>query len=91
MIRAILHHLLRRFEAGCDYDAGYIHEVTEIWPGAGLRYLGLSMFSQTRGPDMPVWAGAMLASTVDGDCGPCAQLTARLDGHRTKCHFEKGF
>jgi hypothetical protein len=27
-----------------------------------------------KGPVPEVWAGAALASTLDGDCGPCAQL-----------------
>ena len=32
--------------------------------------------SQYRGDAPPeLWAGAALASTLDGDCGPCAQLT----------------
>ena len=78
MIRALLHMMLRRFESDFNYDAAYMHEVTDIWPGGGLRYIGLSIFSQTRGPDVSVWAGAMLASTLDGDCGPCTQLIADM-------------
>lgn len=74
MIRRILHVLLRRFEAQYRYDASYMHEVVNIWPGAGIRYLGLGVVSQMRGPVVSIWAGAALASTLDGDCGPCAQL-----------------
>ncbi|MBO9475639.1 hypothetical protein J7413_19010 [Shimia sp. R10_1] len=36
----------------------------------------LPFYSQFRGPKdaQNVWAGAMLGSTLDGDCGPCVQL-----------------
>lgn len=78
MIRAILHKMLRRFESDFSYDASYMHEITDIWPGAVFRYLALSMVSRTKGPDVDIWVGALLASTLDGDCGPCAQLVADM-------------
>lgn len=76
MIGFLLRKMLARFETQNDYDAGYMRDVARIWPGAGLRYLGLSSFSQMQGPAPEIWAGALLASTLDGDCGPCAQLVA---------------
>ncbi|SLN45461.1 hypothetical protein PEL8287_02332 [Roseovarius litorisediminis] len=78
MIKALLHRMLRKFESDFDYDASYMHEVTDAWPGGSLRYLGLSIFSQTRGPEAEIWAGAVIASTLEGDCGPCAQLVVNM-------------
>ncbi|OAN79155.1 hypothetical protein A8B82_08455 [Sulfitobacter sp. EhC04] len=74
MIRFILNKILRKFEADYDYDTAFMRDVAEIWPGAALRYLALSTVSGMRGPAPEIWAGALLASTLDGDCGPCAQL-----------------
>lgn len=74
MLKWILHKMLGRFEQSYDYDAGYMHEVIDISTSAGLRYFGLPMLSQMRGPVPELWAGAALASVLDGDCGPCAQL-----------------
>ena len=74
MIRFIMKKMLTKFGTDNEYDTTYIREVTEIWPGAGVRYLALSAVSQMTGPAPEVWAGALLASTLDGDCGPCAQL-----------------
>jgi len=78
MIKGLLHGLLRRFEREFDYDATYMHDVTDIWAGAAMRYTALPLMSGMRGPAPEVWAGAALASVLDGDCGPCAQLV--VDG-----------
>jgi len=74
MIAALLHRAAQRFQRRYDYDGSYMHEVIDASTGAGLRLAGFSMLSQYRGPAPQVWAGALLASTLDGNCGPCAQL-----------------
>ena len=74
MIKWILHSFLRTFEKRYNYDAKYMHHITDISTSATFRYMGLTSFSQMRGPVPEVWAGAALASTIDGDCGPCSQL-----------------
>jgi hypothetical protein len=78
MIRFALRHILAKFGNDHDYDTTYIQEVADVWPSAGLRYLGLSAVSQMKGPVPEIWAGALLASTLDGDCGPCAQLVVGI-------------
>ncbi len=78
MIKLILGKLLRNFGRSHAYDITYMLEVNDIWPGAALRYLGLGAVSQMKGPVPEVWAGAALASTLDGDCGPCAQLIVEM-------------
>ena len=78
MLKWILHRMLGHFEQAYDYDAGYMHEVIGISTSAGLRYFGLPMLSQMRGPEPELWAGAALASVLDGDCGSCAQLIVDL-------------
>ena len=76
MIRWLLHKGTRAFEARYDYDASYQHRLIDISKGAGLRMAVLPLFSQYRGPKVgrQVWLGAIFASTLEGDCGPCSQL-----------------
>ncbi len=80
MIRALLHAATRSFGKKYAYDVTYMHEVIDTSAGAGLSLTLLPMVSGYKGPKSgrPVWAGAMLASTLDGDCGPCAQLVLAL-------------
>ncbi len=76
MLKWILHRLTGRMERAYDYDGTYMHEIIDISTGAALRFSALPLMSQYRsGAPAELWAGAALASTLDGDCGPCAQLT----------------
>ena len=74
MLKWLLHKTFDRFAAMADYDTTYLHEVTDVSSGAAIRYFGLPMLSQFSGPAPDIWAGAALASVLDGDCGPCVQL-----------------
>lgn len=76
MIRSFLHSGTRSFGKKYDYDVGYLHEVIDASSKAGIALTLLPMLTQYKGPepDRAVWAGALLASTLDGDCGPCGQL-----------------
>lgn len=74
MIRWLLHKMTRQFEARYQYNGDYMHEVYDISTSAGIRLSMLPLLSQFRGPNIDIWAGAALASVLDGDCGPCAQL-----------------
>lgn len=76
MLKSILHNSTSKFENQYDYDADYMHKIIDVNLGAGFRLGLLPMLSQYRGPKAAkdVWAGAALASTLDGDCGSCAQL-----------------
>lgn len=75
MIKFLLHRATRNMERQWNYDCSYMHEIIDVSAAAGLRLGLLPLFSQYRG-DAPaeLWSGAVLASTLDGDCGPCAQL-----------------
>lgn len=76
MLKSVLHSSTTKFEKQYDYDAGYMHQIIDVSTGAGLRLGLLPLLSQFRGPKsaQDIWAGAALASTLDGDCGSCAQL-----------------
>lgn len=76
MIRWLLNRLARAFAKRYDYDTSYMIEVNHVSTGAGLRLAAFPLISQYRGPKQAqrVWAGGLLASTLEGDCGPCAQL-----------------
>ena len=83
MIRALLKRSFRQFGARYKYDTSYMIHITETSTSAGLRMALLPFYSQFRGPReaRTVWAGAMLASTLDGDCGPCGQLVVDMALH----------
>lgn len=76
MILRLLKAGIQRFGSRYNYDTTYMTHVADISTSAGLRLSMLSTYSQFRGPPKAqnVWAGAMLASTREGDCGPCVQL-----------------
>ncbi len=74
MLKWMMHKVFDRFAAAADYDTTYLHEVTEVSAGAAVRYFGLPLLSQMKDPAPEIWAGAALASVLDGDCGPCVQL-----------------
>lgn len=76
MIRALLKSGIQRFASRYKYDTSYMSHIVDTSASAGVRLSMLPFYSQYRGPKeaQNVWAGAMLASTLDGDCGPCVQL-----------------
>ncbi len=76
MIRSLLQSGTRSFGKKYGYDVSYMHEVIDASTKAGLALTLLPMLTQYKGPvkARAVWAGALLASTLDGDCGPCGQL-----------------
>ena len=80
MLKTLLHHSTRQFEQRYAYDASYLHRLIDTSLGAGLRSALLPLLSQYRGPKtgQAIWAGAALASVLEGDCGPCAQLVIDL-------------
>lgn len=77
MIRSLLKIAFRNFGRRYDYDTSYMTHVTDTSTSAGLRLFLVPYANQFRGPKAAkdVWSGAFLASILDGDCGPCAQLT----------------
>lgn len=76
MISTLLKMGFQRFGAQYSYDTSYMAHIADTSTAAGLRLSMLPMYSQFRGPKeaLNVWAGAMLGSTHEGDCGPCVQL-----------------
>ncbi|OUS38113.1 hypothetical protein A9Q94_03580 [Rhodobacterales bacterium 56_14_T64] len=76
MIRWILQHGARAFGRKYQYDVSYLLDVIEVSRSAGVRLALFPTLVGYRGPQgaQEVVAGATLASTMDGDCGPCAQL-----------------
>lgn len=74
MIRSLLKTGYRRFGCRYGYDTGYMAHIADTSVSAGLRLTAFPLISQYRGPTLDLWAGALLGSTLEGDCGPCAQL-----------------
>lgn len=80
MMRAVLHSGTRRFAKQFDYDATYQHDIINLDAGAGVRLAMFQMISNYAGPKSAhhVRMGALVGSAVEGDCGPCAQLTVDM-------------
>jgi len=80
MIKWFLRKGVQAFGKKYKYDVGYMMEVINASTAAGLRLSTLPLVSQYQHPKkaIGVWAGAAFASTLDGDCGPCAQLIADM-------------
>lgn len=76
MIKYFLQLGIRQFARRYNYDAEYMSHIVDTSTAAGVRLSLLPIYSQFRGPKAArdVWAGAMLGSTQEGDCGPCLQL-----------------
>ncbi|WP_261385632.1 hypothetical protein [Tateyamaria omphalii] len=80
MIRAILHAGTRRFAQAFNYNAQYQHDIIDTDARAGLRLALFQKVSNYAGPASAhhIRMGAMVGSAVEGDCGPCAQLTVDM-------------
>jgi hypothetical protein len=75
MFRWLLHFATRRMENTTNYDATYMHDVIDTSTSAALKLAALPFLSQHRDiAPLSLWYGAALASVLEGDCGPCAQL-----------------
>lgn len=76
MIRKFLHNTARKMGRHYNYDVSYMHGLIDISPAAAIGLARLPKFYKYRGPaaGQAAWTGALLASTLEGDCGPCAQL-----------------
>lgn len=76
LFKRMLRSGCRSFGRKYDYDVSYMLHVIDQSTAAGLRLALMPTVTQYKGPQAAreVWAGALLASTLDGDCGPCAQL-----------------
>ncbi len=80
IVQRMLHAATRAFARKYKYDTTYMHRVIDISTRAGIGLALLPAATQYMGPKgaRAVWSGALLASTLDGDCGPCAQLVVQF-------------
>lgn len=80
MIKWILRRGARAFGRAYNYEVSYMLDVINTSAGAGMRLSAFPLISQYRGPKaaQQVWVGAIFASTLEGDCGPCAQLVVDM-------------
>ena len=76
MMTTLAKRAARAMDRRYGYDASYLPEVATVSAGGALRLsVFLPLLSGYRaGAPVDLWAGAVIASTRDGDCGPCLQL-----------------
>ncbi|GHB44132.1 hypothetical protein GCM10007094_36730 [Pseudovibrio japonicus] len=79
MLKWIIHSGLRKFSKRYDYDNQYMHRLVDTSTSVGVGIACLPLLSQFRRPKeaVDIWAGAMLASTLDGGCSQCADLIVK--------------
>lgn len=75
MIKFLARRAANAMERKYNYDSTYLREVADVSRGGALRLSLLSLLSgYDKGAPVDLWAGAAVASTREGDCGPCLQL-----------------
>lgn len=79
MLKWFMKRRLKAFGDAFDYDTGYMQDLVDIDPAAGLAVSRLSAAASYRA-DAPVaawFAGKLVAGMIE-DCGPCVQLGVRM-------------
>ncbi|HJR23107.1 MAG TPA: hypothetical protein VJ822_15855 [Dongiaceae bacterium] len=79
MLKWFMKRKLKAFGDAFDYDTGYMQELVDIDPAAGLVVSRLSAAASYRA-DAPVaaWFAGKLVAGMNEDCGPCVQLGVRM-------------
>ena len=89
MLKGMLHRAIAKLERDYDYDATYLHEVTDVSTAASIKFALFQLMSNHR-DRVPrnAYCAAKMAATLSEDCGPCTQLVvdfalkARMDPKR---------
>lgn len=82
MVRRVVTAMRKRY----GYDGSYMEEVAAVSSGGALRLMLLPLLSQYRGSaPIDLVAGAAVASTREGDCGPCLQLAVDMALEQGAC------
>jgi hypothetical protein len=80
MLKSFLHRYVRGFEARYGYDAGYMHDMTDISAAGFTRFAIVQMAGgqwQSKAPRDP-WHAAGIAGALVEDCGPCVQIASDI-------------
>ena len=79
MLKWFMKRRLKAFGDAFDYDTGYMQDLVDIDPAAGLAVSRLSAAASYRA-DAPVaaWFAGKLVAGMSEDCGPCVQLGVRM-------------
>jgi hypothetical protein len=79
MFKWLIRRRIAAFERQTSYDAGYLREILDVDPGAATAIGKMTAIAGYR-RDIPVapWYAAKITAALDGDCGPCTQLTVGM-------------
>lgn len=80
MIRWLLHRNFRGMEKKYNYDATYLHELTDQSLSACLRFAAVQLSGGTFHGEAPAnaWFAAGIAGALVEDCGPCVQIASDM-------------
>jgi hypothetical protein len=79
MLKWFMKRKLKAFRDAFDYDTGYMQELVDVDPAAGLAVSRLSAVASYRA-DAPAaaWFAGKLVAGMSEDCEPCVQLGVRM-------------
>ncbi len=88
MMKFLLRTLARQLRRDFSYDPAYLDPM--IAAGASSRMLAFGWYTRFPAPKgaEPIAVGALLASTFEGDCGPCTQLVIDMGRKSGVCADE---
>ena len=79
MLKWFMKRKLTAFGDAFDYDTGYMQELIDVDPAAGIAVSRLSAVASYRADaPAPAWYAAKLVAGMSEDCGPCVQLGVRM-------------
>jgi hypothetical protein len=79
MLKFLFHNRIRAMERRYNYDATYLHELTDISTAAMRRYLKAQMAGRWRGyTPRDAWFASGIAGALIEDCGPCVQIASDM-------------
>lgn len=79
MLRFLMHKFVGRVERRYDYDATYLHELTDISESAARRYFRAQTIGRWQGPaPRDAWHAAAIGAALVEDCGPCVQIATDI-------------
>ena len=75
MVKWLMRRAITAFERQWNYDARYLHEISEASPRAAWMFSRAAAIGKYR-KDVPVaaWTAAAITAVRHEDCGPCTQL-----------------
>ncbi len=78
MLKAILSHIIDRFERTWSYDASYMRHILRAAPVSFLKFSMITGLVDRKAAPAAALAAAGIVGTLLEDCGPCTQISTDI-------------